>query len=1317
MSTAPQTPMPLPDRIAGLLGELRAIAEPVGAGGALETAVSEAVERDDFSQVAGAVRRLVESIDELQTRLRDALGQAEQEERAQRRSGGASKTYWSDLKVSLKEAATRSPDEMIAVWLKSFGTALAAWNFDVCERLVADSISAPELQDLRKTLSRTIRALRSGNVAAAVPGLELLTADHPAGLPQSPLDDASRGPILVILGRIRLRAGNDAAALACIEKARSAAPQDGRVHAAAAEYYETRKDDALVRDLCRHAIAASPDCPDGYVGIGLSCESQGWWDEAHDWYSKAVEVVRARAGALDPLGELGHLLAPMSGALCLLLAGAVRETNPRAALAAVDKALALGVKGAGQYPERAAHELRGDILDSLSQPIEAAEALFQAGRYYAWENNPEAACRVHERANRLDPSHVPNYWQWSDSLVVASYTAQPPYVDPAKIALSLDIWNRGVQIGRPDEAYGWAYITRGRIANRQAGLVDADRWERNWETVAFTEQSLQWNPTRAFAWSTIGRMHYALGNDLNALDATGRAIEFGPDDFSSVEERLFLLVNLNRYPEARPLMAKRSAMDPPAQDLLSAIEAHLALYEAPAGAAPETHQPGLAASDAAFAAGFTQPWCRIDRARLLQLAGRAEEARKEWETLWSKSDKQDVDNQLSYAWAALMTGLNDDAIKILAARPADRIDGLSTLQRYFGFASLLSGDLDAARSHFELSLSRATSIRKCEEWLLRDFEAEDVVRLLAGRPYESAALEILEHYKAEASKRREAMRPPSSPLDEIRGVIDSLVADRDTASWSWIGAQAAAARLSLEAREWDSAGAAYRVLQAYPERFYTARRGLDLVIDGLVADADELPPAESGRAAAAYESILAAKQYLAPEDHERLAGIRARAGFARFEQGEFTAAREHFRLALQDYGDSVDPGARLAAVCAPRLSGVAQIWALDDDWKAWAEEAAKQGEPGRSQCAAINQARASLMRSIGERFQLSSRAGESGKLLPVVTPISVELGRGVVEGAGIESALIKQYVPEMRKRIQESAGVLVPGVRFRDSSEMHELDQSYIITLDEVPLVLGHAHAGWRYAPHPVQDITGLGIPATACEESANPMDDTPGCWVQPDYWQQVTAAGRELWPDVHYFITCHLEAVLRRNLNCFLGVQEIENLVEQWKKDPSLATLVSKALPTAVSRWRFTSLLRQLVRDLVPITNTPAILLAVQTSGLTADDVSRDVLAVRLSLREQLPGNRPASVTIEVPAEIEEKIAHAVRHESGRTFFALLPGDVQELLSAVRTLVGSEHRKSVAIVRDASVRQFFRSLVELEFPELLVIAREELLAEAGVVT
>jgi type III secretory pathway component EscV len=230
-------------------------------------------------------------------------------------------------------------------------------------------------------------------------------------------------------------------------------------------------------------------------------------------------------------------------------------------------------------------------------------------------------------------------------------------------------------------------------------------------------------------------------------------------------------------------------------------------------------------------------------------------------------------------------------------------------------------------------------------------------------------------------------------------------------------------------------------------------------------------------------------------------------------------------------------------------------------------------------------------------------------------------------------------------------------------------------------------------------------------------MDDTPGCWVQPDYWQQVTAAGRELWPDVHYFLTCHLEAVLRRNLNCFLGVQEVENLVEQWKKDPSLATLVSKALPTAVSRWRFTSLLRQLVRDLVPITNTPAILLAVQTSGLTADDVSRDVLAVRLSLREQLPGNRPASVTIEIPAEIEEKIAHAVRHESGRTFFALLPGDAQELLSAVRTLVGSEHRKAVAIVRDASVRQFFRSLVELEFPELLVIAREELLAEAGVVT
>lgn len=843
----------LRSRISGLLSQFRTLTDPAGPGGALIGAMSEVESRGDSGAVRSGARVLAKAVDELQAQLHDALTQVEKFDPTQRPDVLGSNEYWSELNRALYETSVRSPDAVLSVWLRSFADAFAMWQLDVCERLTreVDPVT-PELKDLQQTLALAVKALRDGDHAAAAPGVELLADERPAGLPQSPLDQPSTAAVFVVLGRIRLRhTGDHAGALACFEKAGAATPSDGRVHAALSEYYGAKKEDARVRDLNRQAIATSRDRPDGYVGMALSCEAQDWWEEAQDWYAQAVDVVLRRSVSRDPLSELGQWLAPVSGALYLRLAQAIGTANPTAGLAAVDEAIKLGVRGQGKYPQRAAYQLKAELLESLKRPGEAADAFFQAGQYYSWENNVGVACQLYERANALDPQHIGNHWGWADALLRASYASTPPYVDRDKIEQSIDVWTRAVGMELPDESYRWAYLTRALIAQQLASLPDADRWERHWETAAFAEQSGLLDPVRTYSWLILGRIHHALGNDLNALHATETAVLCDPNDGGAIEQRLIVLVNMDRYADAWPLVRKLSTMGPNWAAWLKAIEAHILLREA----RPETGAPGydeaLAASDAARAAGWDAPWSSIDRARLLRLLGRADQAREEYEKLWSKFDKKDVDNQLNSAWAALMIGKYNAALDILGPRSDDRISGLAAVQRWFGFCRLLRGELASARKHFERAIELADSVRELEVWLIQDFQAAEVLQLLAGQPHEGEAKQILDQCKASAAKHRAALRSPSSPLQEMQWLIAKLEEKKETAGWTWIAAHAAVARLNLEARRWRAAEEHYRRLRDHPGRFYVSPRGLEQALYGFAAE--NTPPENGARLAGIHD--------------------------------------------------------------------------------------------------------------------------------------------------------------------------------------------------------------------------------------------------------------------------------------------------------------------------------------------------------------------------------------------------------------------------------------------------------------------------------
>lgn len=809
-------------RITALLNQLRALTEPAGAGEMLVAAMVDVEARGDIATLTERVRHLDDVVQEFQSQLHDALAETQRIELVRKRHSVGSATYWSTLREALHDAARRSDPSLVSLWLKWFGEAFAAWQLSVCEQLTQEPTRAPAaLADIQHTMRGTLEALREGNHIAALPGLALLVDAQPGRWNNSPLESADCAAVCVVMGRIHLREeGDDAAAFARLEKAREAAPQDGRVYAALAEYSRHKNNDAAARDLSRQAITATPERPDGYVGMALSCEAQGWWAEAQTWYAQAVDVVLARDGGRDPLRELDQLLAPVSGALYLRLAHITVSTNPTLGLTAVDKAIELGIQGEGKYPQAAAYQLKGETLAVLNRPKEAAEALFQAGCYHTWEGKAAAATTLFERAHALDPAHHDNYWNWADALLLMSHVSMPPYVDRTRIEQSLDVWNRGVALGLPDIAQAWPYLTRGLIAEQLADLPDADRFQRTWEAVGFVEQSLLLDPDRAYSWVALGRAHYALSNHLTALHATETALLCGPDDPGALEQRIIVMVNLERYSEVRPLLAAYSRLRPTAQGWVLAVEGHLALYEG----RPEA---GLIATEGAIQQGMNFPWLHIDRFRQLRALGRGEEARKVLEDVWVKYDALDVGSQLSYGWCALLIGEVEAAIAIFTARLGDRVAGFAAIERYRGFAELLRGDIAAARRYLQRAIELADTARELEERHTNDLEVAEVCWALQGKSNAGAARAVLDEYRSGATKRLETFQSPTSPRDEMRRRIAASESCGQVGSWSWIGAQASFGRLCLEARSWQDAESVYRRLATEAGGFYVADEGLE----------------------------------------------------------------------------------------------------------------------------------------------------------------------------------------------------------------------------------------------------------------------------------------------------------------------------------------------------------------------------------------------------------------------------------------------------------------------------------------------------------
>ena len=337
--------------------------------------------------------------------------------------------------------------------------------------------------------------------------------------------------------------------------------------------------------------------------------------------------------------------------------------------------------------------------------------------------------------------------------------------------------------------------------------------------------------------------------------------------------------------------------------------------------------------------------------------------------------------------------------------------------------------------------------------------------------------------------------------------------------------------------------------------------------------------------------------------------------------------------------------------------------------------------------------------------------GQSQQMLPVVTPIALEVAGNLiplVEDTGGGNKFLGEMVPMMRDGLFYELGVKFPGIRVR-GNETDLAAGTYIIMINEIPLVSGNVSLDKVLVNDTVDRLTLLNIQG---EEAVNPANGSECAWIPEEYASIAEQAGLTTW-DASGYMVLHLSSVLRKNAAEFVGIQEVQNMLEQLEQ--AFPALVKEVVPKAVSPFQLTDILRRLVEEEISIRDLRSILQALAEWGQVENDTVMLTEYVRNALKRYIShkytrGGNTLVVYLLDP-QIEETVRGSIQHTQSGSYLALEPEITQEILNAVRNEVGNlpPTAQNPVILTTMEIRRYFRKLVELEFPHLAVLSYQEL--------
>lgn len=297
--------------------------------------------------------------------------------------------------------------------------------------------------------------------------------------------------------------------------------------------------------------------------------------------------------------------------------------------------------------------------------------------------------------------------------------------------------------------------------------------------------------------------------------------------------------------------------------------------------------------------------------------------------------------------------------------------------------------------------------------------------------------------------------------------------------------------------------------------------------------------------------------------------------------------------------------------------------------------------------------------------------------------------------------MLDQAMERERLQLQAMLGVPFPGVCMWVEPTLEDL--RFEVLINDVPV--RHIELPGRLLLVPAA-LAGEPWAASAATHGAL-LDQAQSQWLPP---AQVPDAERAKCLDIEQVMARQVMLLLRRNAHQFMGVQEIQWIVDKATADyPGLVAEVQKILPVQ----RIAEVMRRLLEEQVPIRNVRTIFESLITWGPKEKDMLLLTEYVRGDLGRYLAfeasGGRNYVSAILLDAGVEQAIRQCIKPTPTGNYLAMPPESAAAITEKVLRIAGETPEAGVAVITSMDIRRYVKKIIESRLEGLRVYSYQEL--------
>ncbi len=322
-----------------------------------------------------------------------------------------------------------------------------------------------------------------------------------------------------------------------------------------------------------------------------------------------------------------------------------------------------------------------------------------------------------------------------------------------------------------------------------------------------------------------------------------------------------------------------------------------------------------------------------------------------------------------------------------------------------------------------------------------------------------------------------------------------------------------------------------------------------------------------------------------------------------------------------------------------------------------------------------------------------------------VEPVEMEFGYSLIplvdESSG--GKLINRIVIFRRQYAQEM-GFVVPSIRLHDGASLGT--NQYIIKVRGEEVARGEILVDYYLALEPstaTGHIDGI--------ETIEPAYGIPARWILPENKELAEIYGYTVITPLTVMLT-HLTETIKQHAYELLGRTETMQLVENLKQ--SMPELVEDAIPNVVNYATLEKILRNLLKEDIPIKDLAVILESILDTSATTRDTDMMTENVRTALsrtitRKFCENGQLRVVTLD--AGVEKSILGALAKNDQGIYLALSPEIMQQIVGQLGDLRKKfiDLSQTPIILTSQVIRVYLSRLIAGFYPDVRVLSFSEI--------